>query len=66
MAECVKRLCSGCNDELLAASLKFPDADNFTEANDGNKKFGFPECFGEEGEGFDRQCPYKYGYLAHE
>ena len=48
MAECVKRLCLGCVDELLhvAASLKFPEADNFIEAKDGYKKFGFPKCFG--------------------
>ena len=51
VAECVKRLCLGCADKLLAASLKFPEADNFTEANDGYKKFRFPKCFGEEGRG---------------
>ena len=62
MAECVKRLCLGSVDDLLAASLKFPEADNFKEANDGYKKFGFPKalpkCFAEEKEGVDRQCPY--------
>ena len=27
VAECVKRLCLGCVDELLAASLEFPGVD---------------------------------------
>ena len=46
-AECVKRLCLGCVDELLAAFLKFPEADNLTE------------CFRRRGGGGNRQYPYK-------
>ena len=42
----VKRLFLGFVDKLLAAFLKFPEVGNLTEANDGNKKFGFLKCVG--------------------
>ena len=47
VAECVKRLCLGCIDELLAAFLEFPGVDG--EA-------------GLWGEGGGRWCDRKYPY----
>ena len=41
LAECVKRFCLGCIEELLAAFLEFPRVADLTEAN-GGYKFGFP------------------------
>ena len=61
LAECVKRFCLGCIEELLAAFLEFPRVANVTGAN-GGYKFGFPKCFFFRrgwGSGCDRQYTYK-------
>ena len=44
LAECVKRFCLGCIDELLAAHLEYLRVANLTEAK-GGYKFGSPKCF---------------------
>ena len=43
LAECVKRFCLGCIEELLATFLEIPRVASLTEAN-GGYKYGFPKC----------------------